>query len=53
MGRLRHKGQIHDGLHDAIVDQEIWDRVQHQLAVQTQPRAASHGNAEFFLAGKL
>ena len=32
VGRLRHKGQIHDGLHPAIVDVEIWDRVQHRLA---------------------
>jgi site-specific DNA recombinase len=53
VGRLRHKGQIHDGLHAAIVDQEIWDRVQHLLAAQTQPRAVPRRNAESFLAGKL
>jgi site-specific DNA recombinase len=53
VGRLRHKGQIHDGLHAAIIDQEIWDRVRHQLAAQTQPRAAPQRNAESFLAGKL
>ena len=28
LGRLTHKGQVHDGLHDPIVDQETWDRVQ-------------------------
>jgi site-specific DNA recombinase len=53
VGRLRHKGQIHAGMHAAIVDQEIWDRVQHQLAAQTQPRAVPRRNAECFLAGKL
>jgi site-specific DNA recombinase len=53
VGRLRHKGQIHDGLHAAIVDQEIWDRVQHQFAAQTQPRMVPRRNAESFLAGKL
>jgi site-specific DNA recombinase len=53
VGRLRHKSQIYDGLHAAIVDQEIWDRVQHQLAAQTQPRAAPRRNAESLLAGKL
>ena len=26
VGRLRHKGQIHDGLHPAIIDPETWDR---------------------------
>ena len=41
VGRLRHKGQIHDGLHDAIVDQETWDRVQRRLADQTQHEGGS------------
>jgi site-specific DNA recombinase len=53
VGRLRHKGQIHAGLHCAIVNQETWDRVQRQLAAQTQPRADPHRNTESFLAGKL
>jgi site-specific DNA recombinase len=53
LGRLRHKSQIHDGLHAAIVDQETWERVQRRLAEQTQPRAAPRRNAESFLAGKL
>jgi site-specific DNA recombinase len=53
VGRLRHEGQIHDGLHVAIVDQENWDRVQRQLAEQTQARADPHRNTESFLAGKL
>jgi site-specific DNA recombinase len=53
VGRLRHKGQIHDGLHAAIVDQQTWDRVQLRLAGQTQTRADPHRNTESFLAGKL
>ncbi len=24
VGRLTHKGQVHEGLHDPIVDQETW-----------------------------
>jgi hypothetical protein len=35
IGRLRHKGQIHDGLHPAIIDLEIWDRVQQKLKSQS------------------
>ena len=53
VGRLRHKGQIHDGLHSAIIDLETWDRVQRRLAEQTQTRAGPHRNVESFLAGKL
>ena len=53
IGRLRHKGEIHDGLHAAIVDQQTWDRVQLQLREQTQARADPRRNAGSFLAGKL
>jgi site-specific DNA recombinase len=53
VGRLRHKGQLSDGVHPAIVDRETWDRVQLRLADQTQTRAAPRQNAESFLAGKL
>src|SRR3984885_7878882 len=53
VGQLRHKGQIHNGLHVAIVDQETWDRVQRRLEQQTQPRANPRPNSESFLVGKL
>jgi site-specific DNA recombinase len=54
VGRLRHKGQIHDGLHAGIVDQDVWERVQRRLADQTQSRSnARSPDAQSFLAGKL
>src|SRR3984957_16073765 len=53
VGRLRHKGQIHDGLHSAIVDGEIWEQVQQRLASQTQTRRASQRDDHSFLVGKL
>ena len=28
IGKIQHKGQIHDGQHEAIVDQQLWDAVQ-------------------------
>jgi DNA invertase Pin-like site-specific DNA recombinase len=31
-GRIAHKGEVYDGLHEAIVDRETWDAVQEQLA---------------------
>lgn len=53
VGRLRHKGQIHDGLHPAIMDLETWERVQHKLESQTQVRRKSQAGDHSFLAGKL
>ena len=53
VGRLRHKGQVHDGLHPAIIDPETWDRVQQRLESQTQTRRTSRPDDHSFLAGKL
>ena len=53
LGRLTHKGQAHDGLHDPIVDQEIWDRVQLLLAEHAQRTAGNCQNSDALLAGKL
>jgi site-specific DNA recombinase len=52
-GRLRHKGQVHEGLHASIVDDELWSRVQDLLAEQTQQRKPSSEDTHSFLAGKL
>ena len=32
IGKVRHKDELHDGLHDAIVDLETWRQVQTKLA---------------------
>lgn len=32
IGKTRHKGTIYDGLHDAIIDEDTWARVQALLA---------------------
>jgi len=31
VGRIQHKGELYDGLHQAIVTEVIWDRVQDKL----------------------
>ncbi len=53
VGRLRHKGQIHDGLHPAIADLETWTRVRQKLESQTRARRMSQPDDHSFLAGKL
>jgi site-specific DNA recombinase len=53
LGRLTHKGQAHDGLHDPIVDQKTWDRVQRLLAEHAQRRAGNSQSSDALLAGKL
>jgi DNA invertase Pin-like site-specific DNA recombinase len=53
-GRLRHKGQVHDGLHSAVVEPEIWDQTQAKLVEQTRSRSQVLGEDKHsFLAGKL
>src|SRR6202051_367245 len=53
LGRLTHKGQAHEGLHDLIVDQETWDRVQRLLAEHAQRTAGNCQSSDALLAGKL
>ena len=53
LGRLSHKDQVHEGLHDPIVDHETWDRVQRLLAEHAQRRAGSRQDSDALLAGKL
>ncbi len=31
IGKIRHKKQVYDGLHPAIIDQTLWDKVQRKL----------------------
>jgi site-specific DNA recombinase len=53
LGRLTHKSQVHDGLHDPTVDQETWDRVQRLLAEHAQRTAGNCQSSDALLAGKL
>jgi site-specific DNA recombinase len=54
IGRIGHKEQVFDGLHDAILDQELWDRVQHQLKTNAVIRSSrSNVRNASLLAGKI
>jgi site-specific DNA recombinase len=53
LGRLTHKGQVHHGLHDPIIDPETWTRVEALLAEHAQHTAGSRQNSEALLSGKL
>jgi DNA invertase Pin-like site-specific DNA recombinase len=55
VGRIAHKGQVHEGQHQPIVAQDLWDQVQQRLSerqrtlITKRTRQAS----EALLAGKL
>ena len=53
IGRLAHKGQVHDGLHEPVIDKDIWDRVQGLLADRAHRTESSRLNSNALLAGKL
>lgn len=38
MGKVRHKENIYDGFHEAIIDQELWDAVQARLKQNSKER---------------
>ena len=53
VGRLGHKGQSHNGLHEPIVDLQVWEHVQQRLASQTRSTRTPQPDEQSFLAGKL
>lgn len=54
IGDISHKGERHKGLHDAIVDKVIWDRVQAMLGDNTQgKRQRANAKEPSLLAGLL
>ncbi|MEM8539341.1 MAG: recombinase family protein, partial [Pseudomonadota bacterium] len=54
-GRIRHKQKVHQGLHAAIIDPQIWDEVQ-ELLVKGATRSRgtlNRSSHKSLLAGKL
>jgi DNA invertase Pin-like site-specific DNA recombinase len=55
LGRIRHKGVVHEGSHDAIIGEELFEKVK-QLRAQHAPRRRASAERRFEpspLAGKL
>jgi len=53
-GRIRHKAQVYEGQHPAIIDAEVWDRVQQMLQDgSAKARGTKRKASRSPLAGKL
>ena len=53
-GRIRHKQQVHDGQHPAIIDPVLWEKVQDMLQGRAPiPRGSRKKASRSPLAGKL
>jgi site-specific DNA recombinase len=54
VGEVHHREQVYPGLHDAIIDRDIWDRVQAMLASNLQGhRHGARAASPSLLAGKI
>jgi site-specific DNA recombinase len=54
IGKIVHKGTVHDGLHEAIISQDIWDRAQTLLEDNAGTRTKkTNTNTSLILAGRL
>ncbi|MGH1399218.1 MAG: recombinase family protein [Alphaproteobacteria bacterium] len=54
IGKISHKGEIHEGLHDAIIPIELWDAVQKQLKNQAQcPKGVIRTQNRNMLTGRI
>ena len=53
-GRIRHKGQVYEGQHPAIIDPAVWDQAQEMLAgTAAKARGTKRKATRSLLAGKL
>ncbi|MBE2190544.1 MAG: recombinase family protein [Alphaproteobacteria bacterium] len=54
IGKISHKGKIHDGLHDSIISLDLWDAVQDKLNNQSpQPRGEKKQAHQNLLTGLI
>ena len=55
IGRIAHKGHVHEGQHPPIVERDLWDRVQERLQEHVAAIGArrAHQSSDALLVGKL
>lgn len=54
IGKIKHHDQIHDGMHDAIISDELWNAVQDKLRNQAaQPRGTNKESQGNLLMGLI
>ena len=53
IGKLPHKGKLHDGKHDAIISAGLWERVQGQLRDNKRGIERASAKHPSLLAGRL
>ena len=52
-GKIVHKGKVYEGEHQAIVDEDLWERVQLHLAEKAPPRKRPKNDSQQALLGRL
>jgi site-specific DNA recombinase len=53
IGRIAHKGQVHEGQHPGIIDRGLWEQVQQKLSEHAVKARRSHQASDAMLLGKL
>jgi len=53
VGEVAYRGEVHKGEHPAIVDREVFDRVQAMLAERTVARTLKRANSPHLLTGLI
>lgn len=53
IGKVRHKKQVYDGLHQAIISMDLWEAVQKKLAENLEGRGQKRVSHRFLLQGLL
>src|SRR5690606_31263638 len=52
-GKVSHKGAVYDGEQDAIIDQQLWDQIQHMLTERRNGDTPVRAPKLSLLAGRI
>lgn len=53
IGRVLHRGQLHEGQHPGIIDAALWEAVQRQLSGNVRGKRGGRARGESILAGRI
>ena len=53
VGKISHKGKIHDGQHEGIISQKLWNKVHSTLKAENRHIKRTKSIQEFFLKGLI
>ena len=53
IGKTHHRGELHDGQHEAMIEVSVWEEVKSLIQLQARSKDGRHNRSGLLLQGKL